>query len=89
MFVGFYVVPMPACKVGNLHRSIVVVHRKGTELSKAAPFCKVVHVDVEGKPVLQTVNQTGVHNKVHAAVSADLFGIVAVFFQDRVIVFVY
>ena len=87
MAVAFDAVPLATCEVGYFDRDVAVVHGDGTQLGQAAPFGQVVDIDVQRQAVLQTVDQPGIHDEVHSAVSADFLRLLLVLGNQRTFVF--
>lgn len=87
MAVAFHIVPVAAGEVGHLYRLVAVVHRQRTELCQTAPFAQVIDIHVERQPVLQTVDQTAVHDVVHTSVAAYLLGLSQIAGHDGALIF--
>ena len=82
MAVALDLVPCAAGEVGHSHRSRAVFYGELGQRSQRAPFGQVVHVHVKRQSIAQAVNQTVVHDIVHAAMSAYRLGIFSYFFDD-------
>ena len=66
-----------------------MVERHGRKRADARPLGRVVHVLIQRQAVAQAVDQPVVHDEVHAAVAADLAGLILDVPDDRILVLLH
>ena len=84
--IALHVVPVATGEVGHLDGLVAMVHGEGAQLGQTAPLAQVVHIYVERQAMLQTVDQTAVHNEIHTAVAAHFLGLGHVAGNERTLV---
>ena len=88
MLVTLLLVPETAGEIREGYGCAVVIHRDGTQLCQSTPLCQVVNVHIQWQTILQAVNQSGIHDKVHSSVT-HLTAQFTILLQNWVIVFLH
>ena len=74
MVVSLNLIPVAAREIRHGNRHSAVGDGGCRQLTEAGPFGGIIDVFIEGQSMMQTVNQTVVHDEVHATVAAHFLG---------------
>ena len=74
MFIALNFIPISTSEIGHGYRHAAIGDGGRRQLAEALPFGGVVDVLVEWQTVVKAVDESVVHDEVHAAVAAHFLG---------------
>src|ERR1039458_7880716 len=80
--------PSSPREIGKLHRRAALPHRSFAQRPRRAPGGRVVHIQVRRKAFVHALDQPVNHQKVHAAVPAQLARQLALMLPQRMLVLI-